>query len=191
MVIWMSHGDSVIRMPDGFQRLGHTENAPITAMADKKRKCYAVQFHPEVSHTARGQEIIQNFLYNICGCQPNWTSSSFIETTINNIKKEVKNDKVLCALSGGVDSTTVAGLLQKAIGDNLTCMYIDQGFMRIILALKMHSIISRLEMGGWGTMLLQFLLIKMIKHDNLIVHDGYLDNPIKILDPIKDFLSNP
>ncbi len=129
-VIWMSHGDSVLRMPDGFNRIGHTETASISAMANPSKKQYGVQFHPEVYHTTKGTEIIRNFVHNICDCKPNWTPDSFIKTTIDDIKSKVNNDKVLCALSGGVDSTTVAALLKKAIGDKLTCVYIDQGFMR-------------------------------------------------------------
>lgn len=130
MAIWMSHGDSVIRMPEGFQRLGHTENTPIAAMVHKQKQFYGVQFHPEVVHTPRGKELIHNFVIRICQCKQDWTPASFIESAIKDIQKQVGNQKVLCALSGGVDSTTVAALLKKAIGDNLTCVFIDQGFMR-------------------------------------------------------------
>ncbi len=130
MGIWMSHGDKVVRMPDGFQCLGHTSNCEVAAMGDRTRKFYGVQFHPEVTHTPRGSDIIRNFVINICGCQPSWTAASFIDTAIEAVKKEVGNRKVLCALSGGVDSTTVSALLKKAIGEQLTCVFIDQGFMR-------------------------------------------------------------
>ena len=130
MSIWMSHGDSVVRMPDGFQRLGHTENCPIASMGNPSKKIYGVQFHPEVSHTPKGKEIIQNFVIRICGCTSTWTSDSFIDTAIAEIKSTVKNHKVLCALSGGVDSSVTAALLKRAIGEQLTCMFIDQGFMR-------------------------------------------------------------
>ncbi|MBE33657.1 glutamine-hydrolyzing GMP synthase [bacterium] len=130
MSIWMSHGDSVIRMPDNFQRIGHTETCSIAAMCWPEKKIYGVQFHPEVSHTHKGKEILDNFMLTVCRCEQNWTPISFIKTAINDINKEVKHDKVLCALSGGVDSTTVAALLKKAIGRRLTCMFIDQGFMR-------------------------------------------------------------
>jgi GMP synthase (glutamine-hydrolysing) len=130
MTVWMSHGDSVIRMPKDFQRLGHSETCAIAAMGNRERKIYGVQFHPEVVHTPKGIEIINNFVYRVCGCLPDWTASSFITKAIDDINKEVGSNKVLCALSGGVDSTVVAALLKKAIGDRLTCVFIDQGFMR-------------------------------------------------------------
>ena len=130
MSIWMSHGDSVIRMPDNFQRIAHTETCSIAAMCWPQKNIYGVQFHPEVSHTVKGKEILDNFIFSICRCEKNWTSESFIKTSIQDINKKVKHEKVLCALSGGVDSTTVAALLKKAIGKRLTCMFIDQGFMR-------------------------------------------------------------
>ncbi len=130
MAIWMSHGDSVMKMPPGFQRLGHTQNCPIASMGNTAAKLYGVQFHPEVAHTPKGTEVIQNFVYQICGCKPDWTPDAFIKTALAEIKETVGNSKVLCALSGGVDSTTVAALLKKAIGDRLTCVFIDQGFMR-------------------------------------------------------------
>jgi GMP synthase (glutamine-hydrolysing) len=130
MSVWMSHGDSVIRMPTGFQRLGHTDTCPIAAMGNHSKKIYGVQFHPEVSHTPKGKDIIQNFVYRICGCKADWTPKSFVKTAVAEIRKEVGNNKVLCALSGGVDSSVTAALLKKAIGNQLTCMFIDQGFMR-------------------------------------------------------------
>jgi len=142
MSIWMSHGDSVIRMPEGFQRLGHTENCEIASMGNPSKKIYAVQFHPEVSHTPKGKEIIQNFVVRICKCQPSWTSDSFIDITVEEIRKTVKNHKVLCALSGGVDSSVTAALLKKAIGENLTCMFIDQGFMRKNEAARIKELFS-------------------------------------------------
>lgn len=130
MAIWMSHGDSVIRMPEGFQRLGHTENTQIAAMAHKQHNLYGVQFHPEVVHTPRGKELIQNFVIHICKSPQDWTAASFIDDAIEQVKDQVGDQRVLCALSGGVDSTTVAALLKKAVGDKLTCVFIDQGFMR-------------------------------------------------------------
>lgn len=142
MAIWMSHGDTVIRMPDGFQRLGHTENCSIAAMGNTAQKLYGVQFHPEVVHTPKGMDIIKNFVYRICGCLPTWTASSFINTALTEIRNTVKNDRVLCALSGGVDSTTVAILLREAIGDRLTCVFIDQGFMRKDEAKKIQELFA-------------------------------------------------
>jgi GMP synthase (glutamine-hydrolysing) len=142
MAIWMSHGDSVVRMPEGFQRLGHTETCAIAAMGNPKTKMYGVQFHPEVSHTPKGKDVIQNFVYRICECQPSWTAGSFIDKAVDEIKSVVKDDKVLCALSGGVDSSVTAALLKKAIGDQLTCMFIDQGFMRQNEAARIKELFS-------------------------------------------------
>ncbi len=130
MSIWMSHGDSVVKLPDGFESLGHTTNCQYAAIASRSKKIYGVQFHPEVTHTPRGMDLIRNFAHRICGCKPEWTPASFLEKSISEIKERVGDDSVLCGLSGGVDSTVVAMLLHKAIGDKLTCVFIDQGFMR-------------------------------------------------------------
>lgn len=128
--VWMSHGDHVVELPEGFQVTASTEHAPVAAMSDMERKFYAVQFHPEVRHSEFGNEMIRNFLYNICDCDGNWTMESFIEDAIRDIRNEVGDKKVLCALSGGVDSSVVAILLHKAIGDQLTCMFIDHNLLR-------------------------------------------------------------
>ncbi|MBT6120925.1 glutamine-hydrolyzing GMP synthase [bacterium] len=130
MNIWMSHSDSIVELPQGFQELGHTDNCKYAAMGNPSSKLYGIQFHPEVVHTPRGKEVIKNFVHNVCKCEPNWTAQSFIDESLEKIHQEVGDSKVLCALSGGVDSTTVAALLKKAIGPRLTCMFIDQGFMR-------------------------------------------------------------
>jgi GMP synthase (glutamine-hydrolysing) len=128
--MWMSHGDSVARFPEGFELLAHTDNTPCAAIADHDRKLYGVQFHPEVVHSIGGQALIRNFVYHICDCEPTWTTDAFVEETIREIRAKVGDKRVLLALSGGVDSSTLAFLLHRAIGDQLTCMFIDQGFMR-------------------------------------------------------------
>ncbi|GAB4377457.1 MAG: glutamine-hydrolyzing GMP synthase [Elainellaceae cyanobacterium] len=128
--MWMSHGDSVANLPAGFELLAHTENTPCAAIADHQRKLYGVQFHPEVVHSIGGQALIRNFVYHICDCQPTWTTAAFVEESIREIRAKVGDKRVLLALSGGVDSSTLAFLLHRAIGDQLTCVFIDQGFMR-------------------------------------------------------------
>jgi GMP synthase (glutamine-hydrolysing) len=128
--MWMSHGDSVKILPEGFKVLAHTANTPSAAVADAHRHFYGVQFHPEVVHSIGGQALIRNFVYHICGCEPTWTTEAFVEEAIRDVRAQVSEKRVLLALSGGVDSSTLAFLLHKAIGDQLTCMFIDQGFMR-------------------------------------------------------------
>ncbi|MGD1905362.1 MAG: glutamine-hydrolyzing GMP synthase [Leptolyngbyaceae cyanobacterium] len=128
--MWMSHGDSVTHLPEGFEVLAHTDNTPSAAVAHPARQFYGVQFHPEVVHSEGGQALIRNFVYHICHCEPTWTTAAFVEEAIREVKARVGDKRVLLALSGGVDSSTLAFLLHKAIGDQLTCMFIDQGFMR-------------------------------------------------------------
>lgn len=128
--MWMSHGDSVTQMPTGFELLAHTDNTPCAAIADHTRKLYGVQFHPEVVHSVGGQALIRNFVYHICTCHPTWTTAAFVDEAVREIRAKVGDKRVLLALSGGVDSSTLAFLLHRAIGDQLTCMFIDQGFMR-------------------------------------------------------------
>ena len=127
---WMSHGDSVSTLPPGFCVVGSTTTTPVAAIADEERHFYGVQFHPEVVHTHGGAQIIRNFVVDICGSSQNWTMKEFIDETIADVKARVGDKRILLALSGGVDSSTLAFLLHKAIGDQLTCMFIDQGFMR-------------------------------------------------------------
>ncbi|SMF12219.1 glutamine-hydrolyzing GMP synthase [Paenibacillus barengoltzii] len=128
--VWMSHGDHVTQLPDGFVVDASTEHAPIAGFANPDRKMYGVQFHPEVRHSVHGNEMIRNFLYDICGCEGNWSMETFIEDAVRDIRAQVGDGKVLCALSGGVDSSVVAMLIHKAIGDQLTCMFIDHGLLR-------------------------------------------------------------
>ncbi|WP_446389012.1 glutamine-hydrolyzing GMP synthase [Coleofasciculus sp. B1-GNL1-01] len=128
--MWMSHADSCQELPDGFEVLAHTDNTPCAAIADHQKQLYGVQFHPEVVHSVGGIALIRNFVYHICDCEPTWTTEAFVEEAIREIRAKVGDKRVLLALSGGVDSSTLAFLLHKAIGDQLTCMFIDQGFMR-------------------------------------------------------------
>lgn len=128
--MWMSHGDSVKELPKGFVCLAHTTNTEAAAIASPSRRLYGVQFHPEVVHSIHGMDMIHNFVYGICDCKPDWTAKTFIDEAVNQIRSQVGKKRVLLALSGGVDSSTLAFLLNKAIGDQLTCMFIDQGFMR-------------------------------------------------------------
>ena len=128
--VWMSHGDAVTDMPAGFGLIGHTELTPTAAMADEARRFYAVQFHPEVIHTAEGTQMLKNFLFRICECEGGWSMEIYIDIAVANIRQQVGDHNVLCALSGGVDSSVAAVLVHKAIGDKLTCVFVDHGFLR-------------------------------------------------------------
>lgn len=129
-VCWMSHRDSVAVPPQGFKITAKSSNTPVAAMENQEKNYYCLQFHPEVVHTVFGKEVISNFLFNVCHCQPDWTPASFIEETVKEIRAKVGTGKVLCALSGGVDSSVAAVLVHKAIGDQLTCVFVDNGLMR-------------------------------------------------------------
>ncbi|MCM8782683.1 MAG: glutamine-hydrolyzing GMP synthase, partial [Candidatus Omnitrophica bacterium] len=128
--VWMSHGDKIIKLPKGFKIIGSTENSPIAAIANEKKKIYGVQFHPEVIHTFYGKKIFENFLYHICDCPKKWNMKSFIEQSIAEIVKTVGNERVVCALSGGVDSSVLAVLLHKAVKKKLICIFVDNGLLR-------------------------------------------------------------
>ena len=128
--VWMSHGDRISRLPEGFRSTAFTDNSPIAAIEHPIHKLYGLQFHPEVVHTQEGLRILQNFIYKICNVRPEWKMESLVDFTIEQIRKQVGNGKVLCALSGGVDSSVVAVLLHKAIGERLTCIFIDNGVLR-------------------------------------------------------------
>jgi GMP synthase (glutamine-hydrolysing) len=128
--VWMSHGDRIEALPAGFSAIGHTDNSPVAVMADRDRRFFALQFHPEVVHTEEGTRILHNFIFTICGCKPSWEMSSFIEWQVGDIKAKVGGKKVICALSGGVDSSVVALLVHKAVGDKLTCIFVDNGLLR-------------------------------------------------------------
>lgn len=129
-VVWMSHGDLVTQTPEGFTTIATSESCPIAAMANTERKFYAVQFHPEVRHSVYGNDILRQFVFDICGAKGDWSMDSFIDMQIEKIRNQVGDKKVLCALSGGVDSSVVAVLIHKAIGDQLTCMFVDHNLLR-------------------------------------------------------------
>ncbi len=129
-MVWMSHGDRIEKMPEGFKALASSRNSPIAAMADHSRKFFGVQFHPEVAHTPRGMRILKNFLFKICGCEPLWTMSSFVERTVQDLRQRIGKERVICGVSGGVDSTITAVLLHKAIGDQLSPIFVDNGLLR-------------------------------------------------------------
>ncbi|NNF09294.1 MAG: glutamine-hydrolyzing GMP synthase [Acidimicrobiia bacterium] len=128
--VWMSHGDSVVKAPPGFQTTAWTDGSPVAAMEDPSRHLYGVQFHPEVAHTPRGQELLKRFLYDAAGARPTWTHVSIIERAVESIREQVGDRKVICGLSGGVDSAVAAALVHKAVGDQLTCVFIDHGLLR-------------------------------------------------------------
>ncbi|HEY1126545.1 MAG TPA: glutamine-hydrolyzing GMP synthase [Actinomycetota bacterium] len=128
--VWMSHGDTVVRAPDGFRVTAHTESTPVAAMEDRERGLFGVQFHPEVAHTPRGLDVMKRFLYEGCGLLPDWTPANVIERSVAHIRDQVGQAKVICALSGGVDSSVSALLVHRAIGDQLTCVFVDTGLLR-------------------------------------------------------------
>jgi GMP synthase (glutamine-hydrolysing) len=128
--VWMSHGDAILQPPEGFEPMAQTDSTPYAALADRSRNLYGIQFHPEVAHTPRGRDILRNFVVDIAGASPTWTSASFVDTNVTEIRQRVGDGHVICALSGGVDSAVAATLVHRAIGDQLTCIYVDHGLMR-------------------------------------------------------------
>ena len=130
LTVWMSHGDRLESLPAGFVNIGSSDNSPVCAVKHTDRPIYGLQFHPEVVHTPRGTDILRNFLFRVCGCRPAWTMGSFIEDTVRGVRERVGDDHVLCGLSGGVDSSVVAALLHRAIGDQLHCIFVDNGLLR-------------------------------------------------------------
>ncbi|MFC1975826.1 glutamine-hydrolyzing GMP synthase [Chloroflexota bacterium] len=128
--VWMSHGDRVTRLPSGFQALAQSENSPYAAIGDPARGLYGLQFHPEVTHTPQGKDLLHAFLYQVCGCQGGWTPGNFIKESVAQMQAQIGKSQVVCGLSGGVDSSVVAALLHQAVGDQLTCIFVNNGLMR-------------------------------------------------------------
>lgn len=141
--VWMSHGDRIEKIPLGFERLAHTENSPFAAIMNKKRHFYALQFHPEVIHTVFGKEMLKNFVYRICRAKSIWTMRSFIETAKDEIKEKIGKSRVVCGISGGVDSSVTAVLVHEAIGDALTCIFVDNGVLRKGEAKKVQETLKK------------------------------------------------
>ena len=129
--VWMSHGDSIVAAPPGFRVTARTGQVPVAGLEDPERRLYGVQFHPEVAHTPRGQEVLKHFLYDVCDCRPSWTMTSIIEQSVQAVRAQVGGEQVICGLSGGVDSAVAAALVHKAVGDQLTCVFVDTGLMRM------------------------------------------------------------
>ncbi|HEX4776636.1 MAG TPA: glutamine-hydrolyzing GMP synthase [Acidimicrobiia bacterium] len=129
--VWMSHGDCIVEPPDGFVAVATSPGAPVAALEDRDRALYGVQFHPEVAHTERGQEVLKAFLYEVAGCRPTWTHVSIIDEAVEQIRAQVGEERVICGLSGGVDSAVAAALVHKAVGDQLTCVFVDTGLLRL------------------------------------------------------------
>lgn len=143
--VWMSHGDSVLGLPSGFRTLAESPSCPFAAMADHSRRIYGLQFHPEVAHTQHGNEILRHFLFDVCKCQPNWTPAAFVEAGISDVRNRVGEKRVICGLSGGVDSMVTATLIHRAIGDRLVCVLIDHGLMRADEAAEVMRLASGLD----------------------------------------------
>jgi GMP synthase (glutamine-hydrolysing) len=160
--VWMSHGDKMARLPRGWQVLAHSANSPIAAFADADRRLFGVQFHPEVVHTPRGKEVLANFLFRVCRATADWTMENFVERESARIRERVAGAGVVCALSGGVDSTVTAALVHRAIGDQLTCIFVDNGVLRLdeaqrVMGFLRQSFHFRIEMVAAGARFLDRL----------------------------------
>jgi len=143
--VWMSHGDTILSLPKGYEIMGQTKNIEIAAFQHTAYPIYALQFHPEVTHTYQGAQIVRNFLFNICKLTPSWTPNQFIDSTVAALQQELKGEDVICGLSGGVDSTVTAMLIHKAIGDRLTCIFVDNGLLR---KNEFHEVLKQYEQLG-------------------------------------------
>lgn len=166
--VWMSHGDKVVTLPEGFELLASTESAPIAAMQNLDRNLFGVQFHPEVTHTLQGKRILEHFVLNICNCEAWWTPAQIVDDAIRQIREQVGSEKVLLGLSGGVDSSVTAALLHKAIGDQLTCVFVDNGLLRLHEGDQVMDMFSR-NMG-----------VKVIRSDS---EDLFLNKLKGVSDP--------
>jgi len=165
--VWMSHGDRVETLPPGFASVAYTENSPVAAIGNGDNM-FGIQFHPEVNHTPLGQDILQNFLFKACGCKGDWTPGNVVHDSIRNIRKQVGDGKVICALSGGVDSAVTAGLLHQAIGDQLTCVFVNNGLLRLEEAERVQATFKR----GLGLNL-----------NYVDATDRFLDKLVGVIDP--------
>ena len=153
---WMSHGDNVTELPPGFKIMASTDSCPIAGMADEERKYYAVQFHPEVTHTTQGKAILERFVLDICGARPDWVMGDYITEAVEKIRQQVGNEEVILGLSGGVDSSVAAALIHRAIGDQLTCVFVDHGLLRLnegdmvmeMFVGKLHAKVIRVDAAG-------------------------------------------
>jgi GMP synthase (glutamine-hydrolysing) len=166
--VWMSHGDKVVQLPPGFSVLASTPSCPIAGMFDESRKLYAVQFHPEVTHTQQGERLFARFVHDICGCENLWTAANIVEDAIRAVRNKVGTDQVLLGLSGGVDSSVVAALLHRAIGDQLTCVFVDNGLLR------------KDEGDTVMAMFAEHMGVRVIRAD---AADNFLNKLIGIVDP--------
>jgi GMP synthase (glutamine-hydrolysing) len=140
VAVWMSHGDRVEALPDGFRCVGTSPNCPFCVVESTARKFWGVQFHPEVAHTPRGMEILGNFLFRICKCEPSWTMANFIDEAVAEVKRQAGGGRVICGLSGGVDSSVAASLVHRAVGDRLTCIFVDNGLLRAREAAQVEAL---------------------------------------------------
>ena len=168
--VWMSHGDRLEKLPSEFESIAHTANSPLAAVRHKTKPFYGLQFHPEVHHSENGAEILRNFIYEICQCLGNWSPKSFIDEQIAAIRKVVGNEKVICALSGGVDSSVAALLLHRAIGDKLFCIFVDNGLLR-------HKEVEEVVNTFTGNFHLNF--------NHVPAADRFLDRLAGVVDPEK------
>jgi GMP synthase (glutamine-hydrolysing) len=141
--VWMSHGDKVVQMPPGFSLMASTESCPIAGMADETRRFYGVQFHPEVTHTLQGKALLHRFVYEICGCAGDWTMPDYVAESVSRIREQVGRDEVILGLSGGVDSSVAAALIHRAIGEQLTCVFVDHGLLRLNEAVQVLHTFSK------------------------------------------------